>query len=129
MDWRQAKSRISAAVGLGTRLGRPNSSPRDVVGVERPCMRYGYGGEAGFIVRIGVKNGDTIDVPWSMLRTCYGEMASGSYSGEVFRRHYPKQASTHGCHIHVVGMMFVVAGLAVSDGRTQARYRPGTGSA
>jgi len=47
-------------------------------------------------VRIGVNSSETIDVPWSMLQTCYDELVGGGYDGEAFRRHTAsRHAYTH----------------------------------
>ena len=122
LAWNNARQLIREAMTVGTSLGRDGTSPRDIVEVDHQCNRYDYGGERGFEVRIGVTA--TLDIPWSMLETCFTELVSVGYDSEAFGRHYPDQKEVHGCHVHVVGMMFVRAGLATSDGRTQARYTP-----
>jgi len=124
LNWGEAKERIEEAVAAGCALGRNGASRREVVEVNHACNRHGYGGERGFAVRIGVTSTETIDIPWSMLETCYDELLAGAYAGSTFRHHYPHQARVHPCHVHVVGMMFVRAGLATSNGQKQARYTP-----
>ena len=105
-----------------TGIGRAGTSRREVIAVEHVSHRYDYAGERAFQVRIGVDSAETVDVPWSMLERCYSELVAGGHDGKVFRRLYRKQADIHACHIHVIGMMFILAGLATSDGRAQARY-------
>jgi len=120
--WSKARETIERTIRKGTSLGRQGTSRREVVEVDHSCSRHG--GERGFEVRIGVNSAETVDIPWSMLETCYGELVSGGYDARTFRKHYAPQARVHPCHVHVVGMMLVRAGLATSDSRKQAGYTP-----
>ena len=122
MLWTEAKTRIASLITTGTRLARSAKSARQVLAVNHGCTRHGYGGESGFLVRIGLTSAETIDIPWSMLEACFSDLTAGGYDGEAFRRRYPKQAFVHPCHVHTVGQLLVLGGVATSDGRKQARY-------
>jgi hypothetical protein len=48
-----------------------------------------------------------------MLKECFIQLqTSDGYGGKFFRERFPNQAQDHPCHVHVVGQIFVVAGLA-----------------
>ncbi len=121
MDWNQAQSKIRSHVKVGTDVNTPASTYRFVGSVDSiiNSERYGYHNERGFTVSIGRSN--KIKVPWSMLKECFLQMNSpNGYDGMVFRDRFPLQAQDHPCHVHVVGQIFVVAGIAQTDGK---RYR------
>jgi hypothetical protein len=111
MDWVSAKVQILATVQVGTNLNTPSSHYRKVVQVDE---------QSGLRISIG-KNA-TIPIPWPMLKACFDCLDSGSYyDGSYFRQHFPCEAKSHPCHVHVVGMLFVNANIAVRvDAR---RYR------
>jgi len=78
--------------------------------------RYSVKDEYGF--RIAISHGSHINISWSMLEKCYRELSSESgYSREAFRTHFPVQLNDHSCYVHVVGEVFVRAGLAKKEGR------------
>lgn len=119
MTWAQAKSRIARRIRVGTDLNNLNSSHRIVLSVRNDISssRYGYNNEDGFQVQIG--SDSSICIPLSMLRTCYGALGSqNGYGGAFFRQHYATQAGDHPCHVHVVGQIFVTAGLAMRQGNS-----------
>ena len=118
MNWNPAESRIRACVKVGTDLNTPASTYRFVESVDAiiNSERYGYHNERGFAVSIGRSN--SIRVPWSMLKECFFQLDSpNGYDGTFFRRRFPLQARDHPCHIHVVGRLFVAAGIAQTDGK------------
>lgn len=39
----------------------------------------------------------------------------GIYNREVFRNNYERQLNSHGCHVHVVGKIFELSGVAVKN--------------
>jgi len=122
MHWHEAEKQIRECLCVGTDLNTSSSTYRAVKACNDSSRSYDYGGEQGFRVRIG--RGDTAQVfiPWSMLRACFEQLtAEQGYNSKFFRAEYPKQAKDHPCHIHVVGMILVVARLARPDGGT---YRP-----
>lgn len=63
------------------------------------------------MIPIGRRN--VIKLPWSMIENCFQALNGFSgYDGDYFRKNYPEQAATHPCHVHVIGRIFVVSGLA-----------------
>lgn len=78
------------------------------------CTHYNYHGENGFKVKIGF---DTyIEIPWSMLENVFTRainLNNSIYNRAVIRDLYLQQINNHGCHVHVVGQIFVKAGIAV----------------
>lgn len=113
MEWGKAKVQIIQNVSVGTDLNTSDSSHRTVLEIRKNIYskRYGYKNESGFQVRIG--SSSSIPIPFSVLKQCYGALAKSSgYNGDFFRNHFPKQADDHPCHVHVVGQIFVAAGLA-----------------
>lgn len=112
MEW-ELVQKAFLEISKGTDLNTKNSSYRVVL--ENPpyiCKKYGYN-SIGFKVQIG--ENQYIDIPLKMLNTIYDYSIKmgGIYNSKVFRNLFPKQASGHGCHIHVVGQLFVKAGVAV----------------
>jgi len=118
MDWKIAEQKIKKNIKVGTDLNTKRSTRRYVESANAvfDSVRYGYDGEEGFIVRIGTNDGSVVKIPWSMLESCFGALKTKpGYNGDYFRKKFPKQAEDHGCHIHVVGMIFVQAGVASYD--------------
>jgi len=119
MSWHVAKQMISRCVQKGTDLCAPTSSARPVLkaGPIRDSKRYGYRNESGFIVSLGPTS--HVNIPWSMLEQCFHELSRhGEYDHRVFARLYRQQSKDRRCHVHVVGQIFVRAGLAELDWRT-----------
>ncbi len=113
MTWIRAQQRILEKISQGTDLNSPNTTYRIVLEVRDDISsgRYGYKNETGFKVQIGKKN--SINIPLDMLQRCYGALSSPkNYDGKFFRINYPLQAKDHPCHVHTVGRIFVLAGLA-----------------
>jgi len=51
-----------------------------------------------------------------MLERCFLALKErGMYNKEVFKICYPLQDIDHPCHVHVIGMIFVKAGIATSE--------------
>lgn len=118
MDWNQARDKIGTHVKVGTDLNTPASNYRFVKSVDSifNSEHYGYHNERGFVVPIGRSN--NIKIPWRMLEKCFLQLNSpAGYDGTFFRQHFPLQAQDHGCHVHVVGQIFVAAGIARLEGR------------
>ena len=121
MDWLSAQTKIRATVKLGTDLNTFSSTYRHVLSTNATIhsTRYGYEGESGFVVSIGKAN--KVRIPWSMLKDCFAQLHNPKgYDGKYFREHYPLQAQDHPCHVHVVGRIFMAAGIAYLDGN---KYR------
>ncbi len=113
MEWREAQELIEEKIKIGTDRNTDESTYRVVnsIGNIRDSERYGYRSEKGFIVQIGKSN--RISIPWKMLEKCFLPLSSDKeYDVNYFRRHFPLQANDHSCHVHVVGQLFVKAGIA-----------------
>lgn len=86
------------------------------------CTRYNYLGSVGFKISIGRTT--SIQIPMSMLETLYNYSVNNNghiYNRNVFRFNFPAQFHAHNCHVHVIGQVFVLAGLAVQISRTEYR--------
>ena len=120
MEWNHAQQSIKEALKVGTDLNTPGSQYRFVKKVDVPINSkgYGYNGETGFVVSIGKASSSVVKIPWSMLKASFWQAQSpAGYSGTSFRQLYPKQAWVHPCHVHVVGRILEVAGVAqLSEG-------------
>ena len=113
MTWIQAQEKILRKIKEGTDLNSTNTTYRIVLEVrdDISSARYRYNNETGLKVQIGKKN--SINIPLDMLQRCYGALSSPkNYDGKFFRKHYPLQAKNHPCHVHTVGRILVLAGLA-----------------
>ena len=78
-----------------------------------PLTGNAFQGLRGFRVRIGIQSDASIKFPWDMLQACYNQMnALKRYDGKIFKSLYCKQRKQHPCHVHVVGQIFMRAGLA-----------------
>ena len=118
MNWTEARRIIEDALESGTDLNTQASKLRflkekDAVFSSRP---YRYQRQSGLAVSIGKR--DVLKIPWSMLEACFEALqGSEGYSRTFFRPRFPLQATDHPCHVHVIGMIFVRAGLADTDGK------------
>ena len=119
MDWQDAQNKIRTHVRAGTDVNSPDSTYRCVqsIGSLGNSERYGYHNERGLVVSIGKTN--KVKIPWSMLEVCFAQLCSPfGYDGSFFREQFPLQARDHPCHIHVIGQIFVAAGIArLEEGR------------
>lgn len=117
MGWDAARLLIAQTVLVGTDLNRPGSTYRRVLEADAcfSTRRFSYQGQRGYRVAVGRKH--SIEIPWSMLEVCFGQLNEpAGYSGAFFRQRFPAQAREHPCDVHVVGRIFVAAGVAVADG-------------
>ena len=113
MEWEEAKSIISDEILEGTNINTSRSELREVLQINHNCHKYNYNGEKGYLVKISNSEQNNLDIPWSMLEKCFSALKSHKgYNGEFFREHFPKQAKSHGCHVHAIGMIFKRAGIA-----------------
>lgn len=111
MEWHLVQEALMK-IEKGTDLNTKKSTCRVVL--DKPpyiCKNYGYN-SIGFKIRIG--NNKHIDIPLKMLNTIYDYSikSGGVYDSTVLRSLFPKQASGHPCHVHVVGQLFVKSGIA-----------------
>ena len=117
MSWSSTKKKILSLICRGTGLNTFNTTHRVVLSVRQDISsgRYGYMNETGFVVQIGTNS--SINVPLGVLKVCHSALhTANGYDGDFFRKHFPLQASDHPCHVHVVGQILVVAGLAKRKG-------------
>jgi len=116
MNWDKAKEIIKKNIKEGTDINTKRSSLRKVLKVNHKCTKYDYKGEEGFLVKISNYENNNLEIPWSMLEKCFNSLKEPEgYNGKVFRKYYKQQADDHPCHVHVVGMIFKKAGIAISD--------------
>ena len=89
-----------------------NSNGRRILSICN-CNNYNYNNSRGFSVLIGEDSGTKIQIPMTMLENCYNAACNNNniYNKSVIENLYPKQVNSHGCHVHVVGMIFYHAGL------------------
>lgn len=116
MRWNLAKQLILAHIHQGISID-PGSQYRTIVaGPDRPCSTYNYRGALGFRVQIGANN--HIEIPMSMLEMVYQAALAnqGKYNNAIFKSLFPQQLKNHGCHVHVVGAIFGVSGIAARHG-------------
>lgn len=73
------------------------------------------------IIKIGQNT--TIGVDKQMLTSLYNSSIhnNGVYNKHIFQSLYPQKLNNHPCYVHVVGMLFVKAGLAKVDGSRSFR--------
>lgn len=119
MTWIHAQKEILGKINQDTDLNSSHTTYRIVLEVREniSSARYEYKNEAGFIVQIGKDS--SIKITFKMLQKCYSALHShGNYDGKFFRKHYPLQAKDHPYHVHTVGQVFVVAGLAKRTGNS-----------
>jgi hypothetical protein len=120
MDWNEAQGRIQTNIKVRTDVNSPDSTYRFVKSVDN---------ERGFVVPIGRDN--SIRIPWSMLEKCFNQLSCG-FNKASFEEAFPSycnlQGNAHkGCYIHVIGQMFVKAGVArcEKEGRRTTFYLRG----
>jgi hypothetical protein len=123
MTWAQAHNLIIQNITQGLKLDK-NSRFRIVSQVPPyKCSAKNYNSNEGFKIQIGQKT--FIDIPITMLQTIFNDAAlnNGIYNKNVFRIHYPTQAEKNGhpCHVHVVGKIFEIAGIATMEDKNNYR--------
>jgi hypothetical protein len=115
MNWEEAKALIRNSIRAGEKLDN-----RIVLeGPEYKCKGNDYDGSPGYKIKIGKTT--CIEVPLKMLQAIYSDALAnnGIYDNSVFKKRFERQLKNHGCHVHVVGKIFEVAGIATKlDNRT-----------
>lgn len=117
MKWEEASVLLKNTIQNGSNINTQKSKYRIIE--ETPpfqCKRYNYENEEGYKVKIGVR--DYIEIPISMLETLFNLALENNriYNNIVFIDAFPKQAKAHGCHVHVVGRIFELCGVANRKG-------------
>jgi hypothetical protein len=116
MNWDKALILIRQHINVGLQL-EPSSKYRYVVeGPNYSCNHYDYRGDNGYKINIGDRN--FIEIPISMLETLYhaSVLNGGVYNNAIFAAHFKQQLKNHGCHVHVVGKIFSMSGVAIKKG-------------
>lgn len=112
MTWNHALALILQHIAVGVHLNPELQYRYILAGPDYICTHYDYNGAKGYRVNIGAQN--YVEIPILMLKVLFdAAIANGSiYNNEVFGNNYPQQLNNHDCHVHVVGRMFVIAGVA-----------------
>ncbi len=123
MNWEQALELILANINEGDLLPPNTAYGRQIINTPPfRCGNYNYENSPGYKVRIG--NNTFIQIPLSMLQKVFTnaiENYDGIYKNQVFGDHYSRQLNNHGCHVHVVGKIFLLS--HVADKVNNRRYR------
>jgi len=113
MNWEEASILIKNTIQRGENINTQKSKQRLVEEIPPfQCKRYNYKNEEGYKVRIGIKQ--IIEIPITMLETVFNLASENNrtYNNKIFATAFPKQAKAHGCHVHVVGRIFELCGVA-----------------
>lgn len=96
-------------ITVNTDINTPNSN-RVILKTNIPCEKYNN--DLGIKVQIGQTT--SIYIPYSMLVHLVKDAIQNNriYNRSVFNTLYPRQCKNHPCHVHVVGMILVRAGIA-----------------
>ncbi|MBE2228509.1 MAG: hypothetical protein IAE93_14225 [Ignavibacteria bacterium] len=127
MNWNEALNLIQNNIAVGLSLDENSSNGRHVLaGPAHICNSYDFRGIPGYKIQIGSTISSYIEVPIEMLRNIFNDsiLDNRIYNKSVFRIHYPYHSETatgHPCYVHVVGMIFVKAGVGVKKGKRNFR--------
>jgi hypothetical protein len=115
MNWEKAEILIRSKIFNNVHLDSKSEYKYIEAGPNYYCKQYDYNNSLGFKVQIGANN--YIEVPFSMLKTLYFSTITnnGIYDRNVIVDLYPMQVKNHGCHVHVIGKIFVLAGIMKQD--------------
>jgi len=117
MNWAEASILIKNTIQRGDDVNTHKSTFRFVIQVPPfQCNRYNYQNEEGYKVSIGER--DFVVIPITMLETVFNLAVENNriYDNKVFADAFPKQVKDHGCHVHVVGRIFELCGVANKKG-------------
>lgn len=116
MHWLNIEKQIRESLKVGDKLQEDSKYRNIVDGPNFPCNDYDYNGELGYKIQIG--NNNLLHIPFLLLKTVYEDTLAnnGRYNKNVICKHYQKQVTNHGCHVHVVGRIFVHAGIMEKKG-------------
>lgn len=103
MDWTSAQAALNK-IQVGTDINTKRSTYRQIISKN----------ENEFIVRVSKK--DNIRVTEDMLKSCFLALSQSSgYCRKHFEACYSQQCKNKPCYVHVIGQIFVKAGLAYQD--------------
>jgi hypothetical protein len=103
MDWEEAERRISKSIKNDMDINTHRSTHRKVEKVDN----------LDYKIRIGTSN--IISVTMEILEGCWFYSKNnhgGKYDTTVFQKLYKAKYRNHPCWVHVIGMIFVKAGVA-----------------
>lgn len=103
MEWTIAQAVLNK-IQVGTDINTKRSTYRQIISKN----------ENEFIIRVSKKG--NIRVAEDMLKSCFLALSQSSgYSRKHFETCYPQQCKNKPCYVHVIGQIFVKAGLAYQD--------------
>ncbi|GFM33268.1 hypothetical protein DSM101010T_16330 [Desulfovibrio subterraneus] len=107
MDWTQAEVFIRRCIVCGVDLKTAWSSQRIVKSV------------GASVIRVQIGAAKCVAIPVSMLQVINAHLDGGGvFDRTYFSQKYPVEAKNRGCMIHVIGQIFVKAGLARQNRRS-----------
>lgn len=123
MNWLNIEQQIKDSVKVGDKIQEDSKYRNVMAGPDFPCTSnvYGYNGALGYRVKIGKGKGNFLDIPFILLKTVFEDTLAnhGIYNRGIICKHYQKQVSDHDCHVHVVGRIFVHAGIMEKKGERE----------
>lgn len=116
MNWLNIEQQIKDSVKVGDKLDRDSKYRKVVDGPDFPCSRDDYAGKLGYNVQIG--KSDWLQIPFILLKTVYEDTLAnnGIYNRNVICKNFNHLVEKKGCHVHVVGRIFVHAGIMEKKG-------------
>lgn len=116
MNWLNIEKQIRESLKVGDKIQEDSKYRNVIAGPDFPCSRYDYAGKQGYNVQIG--KSDWLQIPFVLLKTVYEDTLAnqGTYNRSIICKNYQKQVTNHGCHVHVVGRIFVRAGIMEKKG-------------
>ena len=102
MSWEQVRALLIANILVGINLNTRNSNGRIVL----------LANQERFRIRIGQSN--FIDISIESLEFIYNDIIrdnEGWFNKGVAQRHLERQIRSHGCFVHVIGIIFCISGV------------------
>lgn len=111
MEWSEAKAALGK-LNVGVCVNTTRSTYRQIISKS----------ENDFQVRVGNSASAFITVTDEMLKNCFVALSQeAGYSRNFFKVYYSQKCKSKPCFVHVIGQLFVKAGIAVQD-QTGYRY-------
>ncbi len=101
MSWEQVRALLIANILVGVNLDTRMSNGRIVLLANQDRFR----------IRIGQSN--FIDISMQSLEIIHNDIINndGRYNRRIAQIHFTQQINEHGCFVHVIGMIFYIAGV------------------
>ncbi|MDI9864231.1 hypothetical protein QM480_07840 [Flectobacillus sp. DC10W] len=120
MNWLNIEKQIRESFKVGDNIQEDSKYRNVIAGPDFPCRSkvYDYNGDLGYRIKIGKGKDNFLDIPFLLLKTVYEDtlVNNGRYNKNVICKHFQKQVTNHGCHVHVVGRIFVRTGIMEKKG-------------